>query len=131
MLANTLKKYASRYYQLKVGHETYLAKIRASETLQCWWCDGTEQTVEHLYTKCRRWRKERRKFMRTLCKEGISCQGWTERKRLAELLANKKAIGPILGYLKSTEVGRRDGAREREKEWERRNDQAGEELLGD
>ena len=69
--------------------------------------------------------------MRTLCKEGISCQGGTERKRLAELLANEKAIGPILGFLKSTKVGKRDGAREREKEWERRNDQAGEELLGD
>ena len=69
--------------------------------------------------------------MRNLCKEGISCQGWSERQRLAELLANEKAIGPILGFLKSTEVGGREGAREREKEWERRNDQAGEELLGD
>ncbi len=68
--------------------------------------------------------------MRTLCKEGISCQGWTERKKLAELLANEKAVGPILGFLKSTEVGRRDGAREREKEWEQRIDQDGEELLG-
>ncbi len=29
-----------------------------------------------------------------------------------------------------TEVGGREEAREREKEWERRNDQAGEELLG-
>lgn len=134
VLGSTSKKYASRYLQLKVGHGavgTYLARIGAIETPQCWWCNGAEQTVEHLYTKCRRWRKERRKLMRTLCKEGISCQGWTERKRLAELLANEKAIGPILGFLKSTEVGRRDGAREREKERERRNYQAGEELLGD
>ena len=56
---------------------------------------------------------------------------WTERKRLAELLANEKAMGPRLGFLKSTEVGGREGAREREEEWEGRNDQAGEELLGD
>ena len=114
------KKYASRYYQLKVGHGavgTYLAKIGAIDTPQCWWCDRAEQTVEHLYTECRRWRKERQMLMRTLCKEGIRCQGWTERKRLAELLANKKAIGPILGFLKSTEVGKRVGARERENEW--------------
>ena len=119
-LANAPKKYASRYYQLKVGHGavgTYLAKIGAIDTPQCWWCDRAEQTVEHLYTECRRWRKERRKLMRTLCKEVISCQGWTDKKRLAELLANKKAIGPILGFLKSTEVGKRDGARERENEW--------------
>ena len=98
VLESTSKKYASRYLQLKVGHGAvgvYLAKIGAIETPQCWWCGGTEQTVEHLYTKCRHWRKERRKLMRTLCKEGISCQGWTERKRLAELLANEKAMGPI------------------------------------
>ena len=40
-------------------------------------------------------------------------------------------MGQILGFLKSTEVGGREGAREREEERERRNDQAGEELLGD
>ena len=66
-----------------------------------------------------------------LCKEGISCEGWTERKRLAELLANEKAMGPILGFLKATDVGGREGAREREEEWGRKNDQVGEELLGD
>ena len=134
VLGSTSKKYASRYLQLKVGHGAagiYLARIGAIETPQCWWCNEAEQTVGHLHTKCRRWRKERQKLMRNLCKEGISCQGWTERKRLAELLANEKAMGPILGFLKSTEVGGREGAREREKEWERRNDQAGEELLGD
>ncbi len=60
-----------------------------------------------------------------------SCQGWAERKRLAELLANQKAMGPILGFLKATEVGGREGAREREEEWGRKNDQLGEDLLGD
>ncbi len=60
---------------------------------------------------------------------GISCQGRTERKRLAELLANKKSMGPILGFLKATEVGGREGAREREEEWWRKNDQLGEDLL--
>ena len=49
---------------------------------------------------------------------------------LAELLANERAIGPLLEYLKSTEVGGREGGKEREVEWERRDDQAGEELLG-
>lgn len=58
-------------------------------------------------------------------------QGRTERKGLAELLAYEKAMGPLLEFLKSTEVGRREGAKERELEWERRNNQAGEELLGD
>lgn len=38
-LGNAPKKYVSRYYQLKVGHGamgTYLAKIGAMETPQCW-----------------------------------------------------------------------------------------------
>lgn len=32
--------------------------------------------------------------------------------------------------LKATEVGASEGAREREAEWERKNDRAGEDLLG-
>ena len=134
VLGHTAKKYASRYLQLKVGHGavgSYLARIGVIETPQCWWCGQAEQSVEHLYTTCRRWRKERRKLLRTLCKEGISWQGWTERKGIAELLANEKAMGPLLGFLKSTEVSGREGAKERELEWQRRSDQAGEELLGD
>ena len=79
VLGSTSKEYALRYLQLKVGHGavgTYLAKIGVIKTPKCWWCDGEEQTVEHLYFKCRRRRKERRKLMRGLYKEGISCQGW-------------------------------------------------------
>ena len=53
----------------------------------------------------------------------------TEKKGLADLLANEKAMGPLLEYLKATEVGGREGAKEGELEWGRRNDQAGEELL--
>ena len=83
MLGHTAKKYASRYLQFKVGHGaagSYLARIGVIETPQCWWCGQTEQSVEHLYTLCRRWRKEKRKLLRTLYKEGISWQGWTEKR---------------------------------------------------
>ena len=51
-LGRAPKKYASRYYQLKVGHGavgTFLVRIRVIETPECWWCGATEQTVEHLY----------------------------------------------------------------------------------
>ena len=90
------------------------------------WPSGTV-----LYTKCRQGRKERRKLVRGLRKEGISWQGRTERKRLAMLLANEKAMGPLLEFLKSTEVSGREGAREKELEWERSNDQTGGEVLKD
>ncbi len=124
VLGHTAKKYALRYLQLKVGYGAvgnYLARIGVIETPQCWWCGQAEQSVEHLYTKCRRWRKERQKLLRNLYKEGIRWQGWTERKWLALLLVNEKVIGPFLYFLKSTEVGGREGARERELEWQRRS----------
>ena len=46
-------------------------------------------------------------------------------------VADGRALGPLLEFLKATEVGSREGARERELEWERRNDHAGEDLLSD
>ena len=134
VLGKAPKKYAARFYQLKVGHGAvgiYLARIGKLESPQCWWCWEPVQTVEHLFTKCRRWRKERRKLLRSLYKEGIRWQGWTEKKGLAELFANEKAVGLLVDFLKSTEVGAREGARERELEWERRDDQVEEELLMD
>ena len=33
--------------------------------------------------------------------------------------ANEKAVGPLVEFLKATEVGAREGAREQELEWER------------
>ena len=105
-----------------------LARIGVIESPQCL-CGQRKQSVEHLYTKCRRWRRERRNLIRSMHKEGISWEDRTEKKGLADLLANEKAMGPLLEFLKATEVGGREGAREGELEWERRNDQAGEELL--
>ncbi len=132
ILGNAPRKYASRYYQLKVGYGavgTYLARIGIIETPECWWSKETVQSVEHVYTRCRKWRKERRKLVRELEKEGIIWQPQVERRWLAGLLANEKAVAPLLGFFKTTEVGGRERAREREVEWERRNDRAGEDLL--
>ena len=127
------RKHASRFYQLKVGHGavgTYLARIGVIEAPDCWWCKEVVQSVEHLYTRCRKWRRERRKLVRELEKEGVTPQAQAERRWLAGLLANEKAVTSLLRFLKAAEVGAREGAREREAEWERKNDQAGEDLLG-
>ena len=56
-------------------------------------------------------------------------QGQAERKWLAGILANEKAVAPRLKFLRITDVGRRERVRERELKWERRNNQAGEDLL--
>ena len=132
VLGNAPKKYASRFYQLKVGHGavgTYLARIGVIEAPDCWWCKEAVQSVEHLYAKCGKWRKKRRKLVRELEKEGVIWQPQIERRWLAGLLANEKAVAQLLGFLKTTGVGGREGAREIEVEWERRNDRAGEDLL--
>ncbi len=100
-LGSAPKKDASRFYQLKVGHGavgTFLARIKVIETPECWWCGTAEQSVEHLYTKCRRWRKERRKMVRELYTEGVRWQAQVERKWLAELLANEKATKMLLRF---------------------------------
>ena len=107
-----------------------LARIGVIESPECWWCKETVQSVGHLYTRCRRWRKERRKLVRELEKDGVLWQAQAERRWLADLLANEKAVAPLLRFLKATGVGGREGARERELEWGRKNDQAGEDLLG-
>ena len=101
VLGNAPKNYAARYYQLKVGHGavgTYLARIGVIETPECWWCKEVVQSVEHLYKKCRRGRKERRKLVRELDKEGVLWQAQGERKWLAGLLGNEKAVAPLLKF---------------------------------
>lgn len=59
--------------------------------------------------------------------DALNFQG--EIKWVAGLLGNEKAVAPLLKFLKTTGVGGREGASERESEWEWKNDQAGEDLL--
>ncbi len=52
----------------------------------------------------------------------------TERRWVANLLGNERAVQPLLKYLMATEVGSREGGAERAAEWDERVDQEGEEL---
>ena len=134
LLGRTRKFYASRFYQLKVGHGaigTFLERIGATESAKCWWCGDAEQSVIHLYTKCRKWRTERRVLTRDLHRAGIQWQRRPEKKWLAELLANQHAVGPLLKFLKDTEVGCREGEAEKAAERGKGRDQDGEDQLGD
>ena len=113
LLGKTRKSYASRFYQLKTGHGaigTYLERIGVVESAECWWCGNGEQSVLHLYSHF---------LKRNSGKLGIQWQRRPERKWLAELLANERAVGPLLAYLKDTEVGSRDGVVEKTMEWRR------------
>ena len=77
--------------------------------------------------------REQRKLKRELGQHGISWQPRPERRWLDRLLANEpeRAVGPVLKFLKDTEVGSREGARERELEWQKRRDQEREDQLTD
>lgn len=56
-------------------------------------------------------------------------QPQAEKMWLAGVQANKKAVAPLLRFLRTTELGGRERAREREIKWEQKNKQVGEELL--
>ena len=88
------------------------------------------QSVKKLYTRCRRWRKEQWKLVRELEKKGVLWQAQAERRWRAVLLANKKVVAPLLRFLQATDVGGKEGAKEKQLEWEQKNDRAGEDLLG-
>lgn len=116
-----------------MGHravEAFLARIGVIETPDSWWCGEKRQSVKHLYTKCRRWSKETRKLVRELGVEGIRWQIQGERILLEGLSADEKAVASLLRFLKATEIGGRGWMKERELEWEQRNNQAGEDMLG-
>lgn len=62
ILGQAPKRYASRFLQLKVGHGligVFLERVGVTEIAKCWWCKQAKQSVGHLYTKCRTWRRER------------------------------------------------------------------------
>lgn len=53
-------------------------------------------------------------------KEGVIWQPQVERRWLANLLGDEKAAALLLRFLKTTGIGRREGARERELKSERK-----------
>lgn len=93
------------------------------------WKDRADcETFIHLMPQIK---KTKRNLVRKLEKGGIKWQAQVEKRLLADLLANKKAVVSQLRFLKGIDIGRREEAREQEKEWEQRNNQAREELLGE
>ncbi len=78
--------------------------------------------IYYLYNKCRKWRREKRGLKKELKAPGIGWQRQPEERWIANLLANNKAVQPLLKYLMTTEVGGREEGVEKESEWERRED---------
>lgn len=60
-----------------------------------------------------KWRRQRGKLVRELAKGNIQLQPQVERKWLASLLGDEKAVTPLLKFLKAAGIGKGEGARER------------------
>lgn len=107
-------KYVARYCQLKTEHGaigTFLARIGAIETPGCWRCDARKQPVIHLL-EFRYWRKERKTHQGT---------GKIQHQLAKQVGKLWLAVGSLSNFLKSTEIRCREGAVERELEWERKD----------
>jgi len=62
-VANSTKRLASRFYQLKTGHcltGQYLNWTKTRTTLQCWWCRYRTRTRVHLFKECPEWKPQQK-----------------------------------------------------------------------
>lgn len=119
LLGSILKKYASCYFELKIGHNAigkFLTRIGVIKTPKYWWCGEAKQFIEYLYTKCWKQRKQKRKLIRSLSAKNFGQQGWTKKKGLAKLIADERILELLLKFLKVIEKKKREKARKKKLE---------------
>jgi len=105
-VADSTKRLASRYYQLKTGHACtgqYLRWAKARPDAQCWWCKRPSQTRDHLFKVCPEWKMQQKILWAEVLKETKRSKSrWTVR----DLLADGRCERAVLDFLSSTDVGR-------------------------
>jgi hypothetical protein len=68
-LGDSKKSATARYLQLKSGHAVtgvHLIRMKKVQDTRCWWCGSRQQNVNHLMSKCRKWRIERASMLSKL-----------------------------------------------------------------
>jgi len=106
-VANSSKRIASRFYQLKTGHcltGQYLNWTKNRPTPQCWWCRHRTQTRDHLFKECPEWKPQQRILWAEVKKE---TGRWKDRWKVRVLLADGRCSRAVLDFLSATDVGRR------------------------
>jgi len=115
-VAESTKRLASRYYQLKAGHcrtGQYLHWAKVRPNAQCWWCPV--QTRDHLFKVCPEWRIQQKILWAEVQKETGK---WKSRWKIRDLLADGEVwvggAGLPLVYRcgEASATGRRNGCRE-------------------
>jgi len=106
-VANSTKRLASRFYQLKTGHcltGQYLNWTKNRSTPQCWWCRYRTQPRDHLFKECPEWKPQQKILWAEVKKEtGRRKDQW----KVRDLLADGRCSRAVLDFLSSTDVGRR------------------------
>jgi len=105
-VAESTKRLASRYYQLKTGHARtgqYLHWAKVRPTAQCWWCQCPSQTRDHLFKVCPEWKMQQKIPWAEVQKE---TGRWKSRWTVRELLVDGRCGQAVLEFLSSTDVGR-------------------------
>ena len=106
-VARSTKRLALRFYQLKTGHcltGQYLNWTKNRPTPQCWWCRYRTQTRDHPFKEC----PERKTQQKILWAEVKKETGrWKDRWKVRDLPADGRCSQAVLGFLSSTDVGRR------------------------
>jgi len=106
-LANSSKRIASRFYQLKTGHcltGQYLNWTKNRPTPQCWWCRYQTQTRDHLFKECPEWKPQQKILWAEVKREtGKGKDRWNVR----DLLADGRCSQAVLDFLSTADVGRR------------------------
>jgi len=96
--ARAEKRTASRYYQLKSGHAltgVYLKSTDNRPDDHYWWCDPD---IKH----CHRWKGQQAELWARV--KGATKKG--KQKWRVGLLADERCSPAVLGFLRSTYVGR-------------------------
>ena len=105
-VADSTKRLASRYYQLKTGHARtgqYLHWAKVRPDAQCWWCKCPSQTRDHLFKVCPEWKVQQKILWAEVLKE---TKRWKSRWAVRDLLADRRCGRAVLDFLSSTDVGR-------------------------
>jgi len=104
-VANSNKRLASRYRQLKTGHartRQYLHWAKVRPDAQCWWCKCPSQTRDHLFKVCPEWKAQQKIPWAEVLK---GTKRWKSRWTVRDLLADRRCGRAVLDFLSSTDVG--------------------------
>jgi len=105
-VAESTKRLASRFYQLKVGHcciGQYLHWAKKRPDPQCWWCQCPSQTRDNLLKECPKWKGEQKILWAEVRKEIGRWKNWW---RIRDLFTDRRCSRTVLDFLTSTDLGK-------------------------